>query len=256
MSGVLGNASGTDAQRAGTTFINGFKYILAYITDTATVWMFEGTVGGRRLAWFTDLIPAFFGGVMSAVPTKAITGFTTWLNQGSMVEIDVATGMNLSTPGEGSVQVVRGLTKAAPSTPYTSTFLVSLPPSGSGSGSMMFGWYDGSNKLDVVAITDQNSGLWEFAEYKWTNPTTFDASVAPSGIYVFWNSAFIWVRLADNGTTVSVSVSSDGVNFFQVMTQAKSSGWNGASGYNNLYVGFCAYNEPMASVIQSYAEAA
>jgi hypothetical protein len=52
----LGINSGTDAKRAAITQPGGISYVLAYITDTARLWFFDGTtVGGIELALASDL---------------------------------------------------------------------------------------------------------------------------------------------------------------------------------------------------------
>jgi hypothetical protein len=58
-SNFLGINTGTDAKRAVTTQPGGISNVLAWITDTARLWFFDGaTLGGIELALKDDLVGA------------------------------------------------------------------------------------------------------------------------------------------------------------------------------------------------------
>jgi hypothetical protein len=61
--------------------------------------------------------------IMSATPTSASTGLTTWLNQGSAVVSNSAVGLAIDAPPSGTTNL-SGRYAAAPSTPYTITALL------------------------------------------------------------------------------------------------------------------------------------
>lgn len=165
---------------------------------------------------------------ISATPTLSSTGLATWFNQGSASVADSDAGVLLTIPAESNLDRVRGRYKTAPSTPYTITALV---------GSVMFGnpvmagigWHDGT-KVQEIDLRNSGAG-WVIFVSSWTNSNTFSADNAGS---VVAPANPLWLRLADNGTTVSFQYSADGVNFYTRYSVAKASGFLGSSGYSNI----------------------
>jgi hypothetical protein len=163
-----------------------------------------------------------FRQVMSPTPTSASTGLGTWLNQGAAAVSDSATGMTIDSPLSATTNL-RGRYKSAPASPYTITALLGA----TGSSFAGIGWYDGTAKLQVLSIESLILRVRQF-----TNPTTLSA-VNFSSFSNFY-TASVWLRLQDDGTTVSFSFSQDGINFMSVYSIAKASGFLGASGYSNV----------------------
>lgn len=170
---------------------------------------------------------------LSATPTSASTGLTTWLNQGTSTVTDSAVGVALEAPTSGATHNVSARYKAAPSTPYTITALIAATRNSSNANGVGIGWYDGTNKLHLLNYTLSTlvvSPIIQVSRY--STPTTFSAADFNSATNVF--SQPIWLRIADDGTNVSFAFSQDGYNFLQVFTTTKAAGYLGATGYSNV----------------------
>jgi hypothetical protein len=185
----------------------------------------------------------------TAVPTSTGTGLTTWLNQGSATVADTEVGVCITAPAQTSFNAL-GRYKAAPSTPYTATAKVCLTTVPVGHAPSVFlGWYDGSDKLHVVALLNNTGGPhWAIEVDKATNPTSFDATDFSTTISVIVGPV-CWLQIEDDGTDVYFRFSNDGGNFLQVFTVAKSSGWLGSSGYANVIFGTNSDNESGTEVL-------
>lgn len=170
--------------------------------------------------------------VMSATPTSAGTGLTTWLNQGSAAVSDSAVGISLSAPTSGTTPNMVARYGAAPTPPYTITALIGATRNSNNFSGAGIGWYDGANKLHVISVIVFNGGAPRIEVEKWNSATSWNSNDFQSNANSF--SQPIWFRLQDDGTNVSFAFSQDGANFLQVFAIAKSSGWLGASGYSNV----------------------
>lgn len=169
--------------------------------------------------------------VTSATPTSASTGLTSWLNQGSAVLTESAVGININAPSNTTGNLA-GRYGPAPSPPYRITVLVAGTRASTQYSSIDFGWFDGVNKLHLIAYNINNGAAPYLVVNKWNSATSYSATD-----YVSPTNAFaqpIWLQIADDGTNVSFAFSQDGANFLTLFSVAKSSGWLGASGYSNL----------------------
>lgn len=191
-------------------------------------------MGGISIATSGPPIAAgLYRQVMSATPTASSTGLATWLNQGTSTVTDATVGVTMDVPPIGAtVANVTGRYKTAPTAPYTITALIGATRSSNNSNAVGIGWYDGTNKLQLITLT-MLSGATPIVEVsKWNSPTSYvgvDFSSNHNGY-----SQPIWLQIRDDGTTVSFSFSMDGANFLPVFSTAKSSGFLGASGYSNV----------------------
>lgn len=186
-----------------------------------------------------------FSGQMSPViPSQAATGLSTWLNQGTATESDDANGMYFTMPSNGSTNIARGLYGPAPTPPYTRTILLLYNEVNVGTSYVLFGWYDGSTKLQTVAYTNNGNRGW----YYWNSYSSLQ-TINQFSIPI-WE--FIWLQLADDGTNYTMSYSLDGVHFFPITTGAKSSGWLGPSGYANIFIGCDCYSAVAHFTVLSY----
>ena len=171
--------------------------------------------------------------VMSATPTSAGTGLTTWLNQGSATVTDSAVGVAIDAPSVGASSLT-GRYMTAPTPPYTIRTLIGATRTSTNYASASFGWYDGTSKLHLISYTTYNGGAPFFEVIKWNSVTSYNGADLNSPINAF--SQPIWLQIADDGTNVSFAFSQDGANFLPLFTTAKASGFLGASGYNNVIV--------------------
>lgn len=169
--------------------------------------------------------------VMSATPTLANTGLNNWLNQGGATLTETPVGLSINAPLQSGDKVAARY-MAAPTPPYTITALIAATRASTSFGGVGIGWYDGSNKLHVITYVTNNGGAPRLEVEKWTNASSWTANDYISNTNAF--SQPIWFRVRDDGTNVSFAFSQDGSNFLQVFTVAKSSGWLGASGYNDI----------------------
>lgn len=192
-------------------------------------------------------VGGLWSGVMSAVPTAALTGFATWLNQGGASVADSAAGITITAPSAGAN--VRGRIQAAPaSLPYTITALVCLNGKPVGNTTVGLGWYDGSNKLHFISLNNNPTPV--VVVTKWNSPTSFNGND-----YVGTGSAppIMWFRLNCTSTTITFSQSNDGVNFTTIFSVAKASGFLGATGYSNIFFGVVPNGEAVIGTLMSYA---
>lgn len=197
---------------SGVTITNG--------SGSATIASTAGTAG-----------TGLFRQIMSATPTSASTGLTTWLNQGSASISDSAVGVSMTVPANGSTSVT-GRYVAAPSPPYTITALMSSTRNNTSISMAGIGWYDGTSKLQLL------SNETNLAPCPILRVRPF-ASVTSPGTpnFTSQNSCFpvpTWLQIKDDGTNVSFAYSQDGVNFLTVYSIAKASGYLGATGYSNI----------------------
>jgi hypothetical protein len=186
-------------------------------------------------------IKGLYGDLMSATPTSASTGLSTWLNQGSATVADSLVGASMDVPSSASTDNITGRYKAAPSTPYTITVLVAATMTSSLSNAVGLGWYDGTAKLHLISYGPDNGARPFLRITKWNSTSSFSAADFTSATNGF--SQPIWLRIADDGTNVSFAFSQDGVNFLPLFSVAKSSGFLGASGYSNIIF----YANPLGS---------
>ncbi len=170
--------------------------------------------------------------VMSPTPTTVSTGLANWLNQGSAVASDSAVGLSINAPQSASTSL-RGRYMAAPSPPYTIKVLIAATRNTYTQSSVGVGWYDGTAKLHVIQnIANNNASCPIIQVAKFNSVTAGAGTDFSSALNTF--SLPIWLQIRDDGTNVSFAFSQDGANFLPVFTVAKSSGFLGASGYNNV----------------------
>jgi len=171
--------------------------------------------------------------VMSAIPTSGDTGLTNWLNQGTSTVADTTVGITMDVPPIGTtVANVTGRYMPAPTPPYTIKALVGATRSSTSPNAVGIGWYDGTNKLHLFSLTALSGGGPSLEVLKYNSPTSYSATDAGSPPNGF--SQPIWMQLRDDGTNVSFSFSQDGANYLPLFSVAKSSGFLGAAGYNNV----------------------
>lgn len=158
--------------------------------------------------------------VMSATPTAASTGLSTWANQGTASVSDSAVGVCIAAPSTGVS--LRQRTKAVPgSTPYTITALVALTCDDSSFSSAGIGWSDGT-KLHTISVVQGGGGSPLIQVGRWATATGFASSDYQSQNV---RAEVVWFRIKDDGTNVTFYWSYDGANFRQVYTVAKASGY-------------------------------
>jgi hypothetical protein len=180
----------------------------------------------------TGLSGSLYSQILSPTPTSSGTGLTNWFNQGSAVLTESQVGSSLGAPTSGASQNISGRFMPAPQPPYSITALVASTFNSTAKASTGIGWYDGSGKLHLVSYVTDNGNPPYFEIQKWTNATSLSGVDFASAKNAF--SQPVWLQLTDDGTSISFGFSQDGFTYNKLYSTVKSSGWLGASGYNNL----------------------
>jgi hypothetical protein len=145
----------------------------------------------------------------------------TWVNQGSATRVDQSDAIAIQAPAlGGGGDDLKLLVKSTPSTPYAveAFILPLLTPYNycqvgvcwreSGSGKIItWGFtYGYSGPDDVIAVSLT----------KWTNATTYNSSYLNNKGATWFSPQGVWLRLVDDGTNRTVSVTMDGKNWKQI----------------------------------------
>jgi len=191
-----------------------------------------------------------FSALLSATPTMAGTGFTTWVNQGSSATAaNTAVGVSIADPNSAGGYSLRLLTKVAPTAPYIATALVAINSLVNNVWAV-FGWQSAGGELQVSEINPGSNSV--VASYN--SPTSQNSNQA------VYNSGganlvtLIWLQLQDDGTNVYFKWSVDGVTWLTLYSVAKASGFLGAAGYSNLVFGLAPYGGGGGVLLMSYAD--
>ena len=178
-----------------------------------------------------------FAFVMSGRPTIAATGLTN-LAGSSPVQRDTPTGIYLSQNGpNGPIEY----TSSIPATPYSVTALLAVNYPGAVAA---LGWTNGTAMQFIYAgsgnlVVQSNNSIssWNSTQTNW------------SGSY---SQRLVWLRIRDDGTSVSFQYSADGYNFVPAYSVAKSSGFLGSSGYSHIMVGSPGGSGPSDIIVLSW----
>jgi hypothetical protein len=173
------------------------------------------------------------------VPPTAAANWTQRFFGGSATLTDVANGVSIFDSSTVTSHVVRGFTISSPSTPYTidaNLSSIALVVPAGGNFFWGIGWTDATKIEAVCAEFTYNSqqSIMQTATYA-TN-TSSPSQATNSNFFATYNPADVWLRIADDGTNISTSLSADGTTWFKNYTVAKSSGFLGSSGYSNVGV--------------------
>lgn len=192
----------------------------------------------------------YSGRLSKDIPTQSNTGFSTWVNQGTATVSDTGAGMTIYAPS-GSSDSLNMLVKSVPSSHYTITALVALTCKTASYPGFAFGWRDSSTGKCHVFYIQKNS--------TYTQPITgqineFSSPTSSNSNYYFLAHSPIWLRISDDGTNIAFSFSSDGEHFVTWRSIAKSSGYLGSSGYNQVCFGGDSWNSEVYATLISYQE--
>lgn len=172
------------------------------------------------------------GGVWQLTPPN--DAIFSWVNQGSASVTVRSWGIHLlSDTATGANLRLRCAT--APATPYTITTLILIegPGATSSAPDMGIALRDSvSGRLTSLHVID-NGQSNALQIDNWTNPTTFSSAPVTWGMLI---PHPIWLRMADDGTNVTLSYSANGSDFVTVEQVGRTS-WltNGPNG-NCFYV--------------------
>lgn len=200
---------------------------------------------------------SLFSGIMSnTVPTQTSTGLSTWVNQGTCVVAEDINGLTVydSTANSVSVCDYGMLVKSVPTTPYTITALFTFLTSfNTNYPQMNFGWRDSSSgKIHALGWNSANGApYWVLSAARWSSPTAY---VSADAQYYPINWPFLWLQLYDDGTGVAFRFGANGFRFRTIYSVAKSSGYLGSNGYNQLCYGVSAQGASVLATMLDYKE--
>jgi len=167
---------------------------------------------------------------------------------GSMTQVNI-TGSGSVTQNSGkalsiiesgtSSTLVRGLAYPSPgSTPYRVSLLLLFSAIDTGFTNLGFGWYDGTNKLELVHfgsnLTASNTTP-SFQYDTWSTPSTRN-TFTNLGIY-FPDWTIVWFGLRNDGTNLYWEISSDGANYITIKTETIAASYLGAGNLNYIFFG-------------------
>lgn len=115
------------------------------------------------------------------------------------------------------------------------------------------GWRDSaSGKFQVIALRQNGSGaVFQPAVQAWNSPSSFNSGQYGNGSVA---DRMMWLQLQDNGTNISFAISADGAQWTTLYTVAKSSGYLGSTGYNQICIGYDGFNSSGGIVLMSYTD--
>lgn len=184
------------------------------------------------------------GTMTGTIPTQAGTGLTNnWNTTAGSTFTDGDQGIYWNWPS-GSTTSESAVTMPAPATPYTVTATMEYvyPGGAANAGNWGIGWTAGTS-----GTTGNTNAQWFIYCPQCASgfqQRIFNASSATSVVsLVNQSAAFIrtsgqglpwFMRIKDDGTTVTYSISFDGLTYTTVYSVAKASGFLGATGYSNV----------------------
>ena len=207
--------------------------VLTYTTASSPNPCWTATAGGGGGG------SGLFSQIMSATPTLSSTGLTTaWNQAGTFSATNAATGILINdTTATPIGDINEGVLKAYPSTPFTLITLMSnpmfTPDLGAGPWINIVIASSPSGAVETFGM-NKNASIYGLCGIRWSNPNTYSAYAFDTSINV---TPFIWLKLKDDGTTVTLFMSGDGVAWQFAYSETKSSSFLGSSGYNYLGVG-------------------
>lgn len=166
------------------------------------------------------------GGGVSYGNTPPVATTWTLVNFGAGTTLtDDSNGLTLTNvAGNNTIDLA---VRAAPATPYTLIAAVTIqgyPADDSNSSEISagVGWRDSvSGKLQLPQLQMFNAIYSQFVR-NWTNPATYAADASGKRNAVNYAAGVCWFRLADDGTTRTVALSTDGVHFTPIFSTPRA----------------------------------
>ena len=223
---------------------------LYYATDTSSLYIWDG-------AWVQVTGAGAGGGlyapVLSAVPTSANTGLTSWVNQGSASVTDTTTGVLLAATTNGSAQSIHVRSKAS-SGAHTYTALIAFNYNWTNVD--VYGgisWSDGT-KFQAFSIAANSSGQTTLYVINMANSTTQTAVPFSSGSHQNVPT-LLWLQTQVDSTKVYYRVSLDGINFTEVYSVVFASSYLGVQGnYTNIGIQINPYDSNGTVTLMSWTQ--
>jgi hypothetical protein len=180
----------------------------------------------------------------------ASTGLSIWVNQGTATSTDTSAGLVLSDETPPGGNNARLLCKTAPSTPYSIIALVAHAAGGFSYAGSGLGWRNTSDgKISIMGSLSYNGGSFVAAS-NYNSPTSWNSFPSQSS-----SGPIVWIKLKNDGTTVTRYFSMDGVTWITAYTEALVGSFHGSTGYNQIcFVTDNTGAAPIGATLMSYQE--
>lgn len=190
-------------------------------SDNAAVRMI--LTGGGLNQWMDDITAGYsdrypFRFLDEAGNAQTVSDFT-WVNQSTATATDETWGgITMTAPSIGAFNH-RLLVQTAPTAPWTLTAHVQFGPG--------YRYFDATGSIMGICARENSTGKFQscairigdkVAGWQWTSPTLFSATLGTAFDHRTDN---VWLRLEDNNTNMIASCSSDGINWFELGSEAR-----------------------------------
>jgi hypothetical protein len=189
-----------------------------------------GTAGTLYLA--TDAPLAFedngttwqpFGPLLPLTAPPAMSGWT-WANQGSSTLTEENGSNRFGWAPSASGFLLRSLTHAVPSAPYTVTmaFLAALLPGNGSTTEPHMGLILRDNTGKNVTFHIGAFQAPYIAARKWDSDTAFNSNVFSGMGYPFGGGPLVWLRIEDDNTNRLYRISADGIDWITLFSETRT----------------------------------
>jgi hypothetical protein len=176
-------------------------------TGADPAWAAGGGSGGSL-----GIVP-YFGPTGGTWTRPAGTAFS-WINQGSATYTDNSLGGPLvMAKAASSSDSLSLLCVSAPTTPYTYTVMVTSPAQASSNYTVIgLALYDsGSGKVTTLGFGNSSA-----AAYHWNSTSSWNSTVKSFQ----WAGTLLWMRISNDGTSLTYYISVDDVQWMQLATES------------------------------------
>lgn len=207
-------------------------------------------LSGTATVEVIDAASSVRGGREASLPAYPVSADFTQNTFTNTTVTDFAKGMQVATSDTTASQ--SSLLLATPSTPWN--FYVSI---------QMLGGMAANNQMGMILRNSTNDRRYLYCLYapnsttvqllgqRWTSATAFSST--GFGGYNTWNTYQLWLRVASDGTTLTLYLSNDGLTWLQLGTETIA-GFLTASGGGTLdQCGVFMLRQTVSNMIVNYA---
>jgi hypothetical protein len=196
------------------------------------------------------------GGVLGAsqygltVPTVAGLGLSTkYGSSATYTQTDTALGVNFADSVNNGANYTGSL-MAYPGTAFTYTAALTITPNSV--MSVSFGPAASASGAGEWLTQHSSGGLAPSPSIDiedWFSPSSYSGTIEGTE-KIYTAGAYLWFRYQDDGTNITYSTSTEGINWFTVYTVAKTDGFLASNGgYNFFGVTITTYNGPGGTIM-------
>lgn len=150
----------------------------------------------------------------------------TWTNQGSSTVNDLAGTMMLRVPATAAISL-SCLTVPAPSAPWTMVVALQMfaMVDNAGACNPIIGALlreSGTGKIITFGMNRNSTTSQRFGIDRWTNATTYAGATPWVITNPIFHSDVLWFKINDNNTNLIYSISPDGINWIEVLSESRT----------------------------------